>query len=261
MTGRINRTRISPYLEKNERTGPAMPGPLALMAAVEASIKKNGPRDYLPGAEFSLARAQRPAVAVLLDHHCLVEDQLAVLHQVATELVDGRIAVLVDRVGAEHALLALRLEHLLDDRRAVAALGTGALHRIEPEAHRLVAVDRVRLRRTPVLGLEVGEELLAFRRVALRVDRRDRDVGVRLGAGRQLARERGLCHAVGAEQLDVRVARVDVLVQLDAVRGRDAAEEEGVSTAGLDLLRERPVVRGLDVDAVVTDHLDAVQLR
>ena len=66
--------------------------------------------------------AERPAVAVLLDQNGLVEDQLSTLDEVATELVDSRVAVLVDRVGAEDRLLVLGLEHLIDDRLTVAAL-------------------------------------------------------------------------------------------------------------------------------------------
>src|SRR4051812_23753604 len=182
--------------------------------------------------------AERAAVAVLLEGDRLVVGELAVLDEEPAELVGRDVAVLVDRVRAEDRLLALRLKDLVDDRLAVVAFVAGALHRTHQQAHRLVPVDRVRLGLPPaVLGLEVLEELLAFGRIVLGIDRADGDVRVLLRIRRQLARERGLRNAVRTEHLDPRVSSPDVLVKLDPVRRRDAAEEEGIRAAGLDLLR------------------------
>src|SRR4051795_3909059 len=259
---------ISPYLPKNERTAvprfAPWPGAVTELASIYlegAWRKQTAPGEFLRGPLITLL-AERVPARILLDRDGLVVRQLPVLHEEAAELVGRDVAVLVDRVRAKHRLLVLGLEHLVDDRLAIAAVGAGTLHRVEHEAHGLVPVDGVRLRlTTAVLGLEVLEELLTFGRVVLRVDRADRDVRVLLCIGGELARKRGLGDAVRAEQLDARVGSPDVLVQLDAVRGGDAAEEERVSAAGLDLLRQRAVVRGLDVDAVVAHYLDAVQLR
>src|SRR3954470_12287062 len=259
---------ISPYLPKNERTAvprfAPWPGAVTELASIYlegACRKQTAPGEFLRGPLITLL-AERVPARILLDRDCLVVGQLPVLHEEASELVGRDVAVLVDRVRAKDRLLVLGLEHLVDDRLAIVALVARTLHRVEHEAHGLVPVDGVRLRlTTAVLGLEVLEELLTFGRVVLRVDRADRDVRVLLCIGGELARERGLRDAVRAEQLDARVGSPDVLVQLDAVRGRDAAEEEGVSTAGLDLRRESAVVRGLDVDALVACDSDAVHLR
>src|SRR4051794_6205267 len=259
---------ISPYLPKNERTAvprfAPWPGAVTELASIDlegACRKQTAPGEFLRGPLITLL-AERVPARILLDRDGLVVRQLPVLHEEAAELVGRDVAVLVDRVRAKHRLLVLGLEHLVDDRGAVVTVCARTLHRVEHEAHGLVPVDGVRLRlTTAVLGLEVLEELLTFRRVVLRVDRADRDVRVLLRIGRHLRGEGVLRHAVRTEQLDVRLVRCpDVLVQLDAVRGRDAAEEERVSTARLDLRRESAVVRRLDVDALVADDLDAVHL-
>src|SRR3954451_3146893 len=259
---------ISPYLPKNERTAvprfAPWPGAVTELASIYlegACRKQTAPGEFLRGPLITLL-AERVPARILLDRDGLVVRQLPVLHEEATELVGRDVAVLVDRVRAKHRLLVLGLEHLVDDRLAIVALVARTLHRVEHEAHGLVPVDGVRLRlTTAVLGLEVLEELLTFGRVVLRVDRADRDVRVLLCVGRELARERGLRDAIRAEQLDARVGSPNVLVQLDAVRRGDAAEEERVSTTGLDLRRKGAVVRRLDVDALVAGDRDAVELR
>src|SRR4051795_11605388 len=259
---------ISPYLPKNERTAvprfAPWPGAVTELASIYlegAWRKQTAPGEFLRGPLITLL-AERVPARILLDRDGLVVRQLPVLHEEAAELVGRDVAVLVDRVRAKHRLLVLGLEHLVDDRLAIVALVARTLHRVEHEAHGLVPVDGVRLRSSrPVSSLEVLEELLAFGRVVLGVDGADRDVGVLLGVRRELARERGLRYAVRAEQLDARVGGPHVLVQLDAVRGRDAAEEERIGTAGLDLRRQGAVVRRLDVDALVADDGYAVELR
>src|SRR4051794_30011775 len=83
-----------------------------------------------PGGRFRpFFLAERVAARVLVDLDGLVELQLPTLDEVATELRDGRVSVLVDRVVAEHARLTLGLVDLIDDRLAVVALVAGALHR------------------------------------------------------------------------------------------------------------------------------------
>src|SRR4051795_12119327 len=259
---------ISPYLPKNERTAvprfAPWPGAVTELASIYlegAWRKQTAPGEFLRGPLITLL-AERVPARILLDRDGLVVRQLPVLHEEAAELVGRDVAVLVDRVRAKHRLLVLGLEHLVDDRLAIVALVARTLHRVEHEAHGLVPVDGVRLRlTTAVLGLEVLEELLTFGRVVLRVDRADRDVRVLLSVGRELAREGGLRDAIRAEQLDARVGCPNVLVQLDAVRRRDAAEEERVSTTGLDLRRKSAVVRRLDVDALVAGQRYAAHLR
>src|SRR4051794_27228893 len=77
----------------------------------------------------------RGLVGLSLDR--LVELQLAVFDAICAVIGERRVAVLVDRVGAEHALAVLGLkEGLLD-----AFLGAvGALDRVQREAHGLIAV-------------------------------------------------------------------------------------------------------------------------
>src|SRR3954465_15341455 len=95
--------------------------------------------------------------SLLLRLDDLVEGQLAALDPVSTVIAEGRVAVLVDRVGPQHGLTVLDLEERVDDRLAVVALVPGVLDGLESDAHRLVAVDRVGLGVGAVLRLVVGE--------------------------------------------------------------------------------------------------------
>src|SRR5437764_14645686 len=130
----IRRTRISPYLDRKERAA-ATTGVWAARAVAVA-------------ASMAILRLLRRAG---VDH--LVEDDNAVTHLVEAVVGQRRVAVLVDAVGAQDALAVLRLEHLVDDRLAVVAVHAGALDRVEHELHRLVAVDRVRVRAPLVVRL------------------------------------------------------------------------------------------------------------
>src|SRR5437763_1958215 len=110
MTGRISRTRIRPYLLKKRRNAPntPLPGVLERVTVLASTRKKKSPREIAPGGQFQWL-AEWPAVTVLLDDDRLLEDELPVLHEITAELVDRCVAVLVDRVRAEHALLVLGL--------------------------------------------------------------------------------------------------------------------------------------------------------
>src|SRR5215210_6960639 len=86
----------------------------------------------------------------------LVELQLATLDRVDAVVRQRGVAVLVERVRAEHALAVLGLEERLEDVLLLA--GAGALDRVQRQAHGLVAVDGVRVRvLVAVLLLEVRE--------------------------------------------------------------------------------------------------------
>src|SRR3954452_19006615 len=193
-----------------------------------------------------------------LDH--LVEDELAAFDPVSAVVGQRRVAVLVDRVRAEHGLTVLDLVERVDDGLAVASLVTGVLDRLQGDAHRLVAVDRVGLGIRAVLGLVVLEELLAGRGVELRIEGRVGDEGLLLGLRPDLRRERGLRDAIRPEQLGRRQRRVEVLPQLHRVVLGDAAEEDAIGAGALDRPGQRAVVRGLGVDALVAEHRDALRL-
>src|SRR6185437_12979197 len=133
-----------------------------------------------------------------------------------------RIAVLIDAVGAEDARAVLGREQLLDHGLAIVALVAGALDRVEGKAHRLIPVQRVRVRvLVAVGGLVVLEELLTGRRVLVRRQRRDRALHTAVEAGREAALggidPRGLAEAVRAVDLGLGHARRDVLGQLHTV--------------------------------------------
>src|SRR4051794_28138230 len=93
------------------------------------------------GGRACRAQARPPERRSGLRLDRLVERQLAVVDLVDAVVREGRIAVLVDRVGAEHALAILRGEQRLEDLLLVAR--ACALDGVEREVHRLVAVDRV----------------------------------------------------------------------------------------------------------------------
>ena len=106
----------------------------------------------------------------------MIEDEFAILDAVGAVGGESDVAVLVNAVGADDALSVLGREDLLDHGGAIAALGAGALDRVEDQTNCLVAVDGVAVGvLVAVLGFVVSEELLAGRRVLLRRDARDRD--------------------------------------------------------------------------------------
>src|SRR5215218_1129813 len=178
--------------------------------------------------------------------------RLSVLDDVQAVVRQRRVAVGIDRVGAEHALAILRRQQRRGDRLAVVGLVTGALERVEGEGHRLVAVDRVRIDGLRlVLGLVLLEDRRGARQV-LRAQRRDRRLRASADAGGNAALlrvgERLLGDAVGAVELHGLVGGGDVLVDLDAVLTGDAGPHEAV---GLDLRRDRAVVRRVLVGALL----------
>src|SRR3954470_14254922 len=137
----------------------------------------------------------------------LVELQLAVVDAVGAVIGERRVAVLVDRVVAEHALAVLGREEGLLDIGLLPGLGT--LDGVEGQLHRLIAVERVRIRvlHAVLLG-ERLEELLTLWRVLVRRERRDGalDLGVKgLRYAAFLLRDKArLAHAVRAVELRVR---------------------------------------------------------
>src|SRR5215210_3398686 len=194
----------------------------------------------------------------------LVELQLATLDRVDAVVRQRRVAVLVERVRAEHALAVLRLEDRLEHVLLLA--GAGALDRVQRQAHGLVAVDGVRVRGlVAVLLLEVGEELLALLRVLVRGQRGDGHLDARGDVGGDAAllrvREAGLGDAVRAVELRVRQGRREVLVDLHRVVGGDARVHHAVRAGALGLGGQRAVVRRVLVDRLVGDDLEALLLR
>src|SRR3954454_4240732 len=190
----------------------------------------------------------------------LVERQLAGVDLVDPVVGQAGIAVLVDRVGAENAIPVLRLENRVHDSLpGEIALVARTLDRVEHQGHRLVAVNGVRVRRGHVvLSAVVLEELLALSTERLGVERRDRALEARRDVGRDALLRVGRvvqAHAVAREQaLDARHRR-RVLHGLHAVRLDLARVDEAV---GLDLRRERAVVRRLRVDPVVAVDLQTL---
>src|SRR3954447_4312907 len=101
-----------------------------------------------------------------------VAPPLALDHLVGAVIGERRIAVLVDRVGAEDALAILGREQRLDDVGLLA--GLGALNRVDGQLHGLIAVDRVRVGVGDAVLLRVVlEERLAVRRILGRRQGRD----------------------------------------------------------------------------------------
>src|SRR5688572_24485214 len=218
-----------------------------------------------PGAE-SCAPGRHDVRSVLVGR-CLdglVERQLATLDRVDAVVREGRVTVLVDGVGTEHARAILRLEDRLE--HVLLRAGAGALDRVQRQAHGLVAVDGVRVRvLLAVLLLEVGEELLALLRVLVRREGRDRHLDLGGDAGGDTAllrvREPGLGNAVRPVELGLRHGRLEVLVDLDRVVGGDARVDHAVRAGALGLGGQRAVVRRVLVDRLVGDHLEALLLR
>ena len=94
--------------------------------------------------------------------HPVIEDEFAILDAVGAVGGESDVAVLVNAVGADDALSVLGREDLLDHGGAIAALGAGALDRVEDQTDCLVAVDGVAVGvLVAVLGFVVSEELLA----------------------------------------------------------------------------------------------------
>src|SRR3954469_12758841 len=142
------------FLSRSPRTA----GAAGTVAASMVWIASQNGR--APGGDFSPLPAPRTSGSVLaapcLDR--LVELQLATVDRVDAVVGERRVAVLVDRVGAEHTLAVLRLEERLEHVLLLAGLGT--LDGVQGEAHRLIAVDGVRVGvLVAVLLLEVREEL------------------------------------------------------------------------------------------------------
>src|SRR5688500_871276 len=95
-----------------------------------AGAATGAPENFLRGPSLRIwLAAERVAVAVLLDLNGDAFRELAVLDPIAAELAQVDIAVVVDVVGASHALLALRVEERLAYRVPVVAVLAGALHR------------------------------------------------------------------------------------------------------------------------------------
>src|SRR5215211_6165611 len=114
----------------------------------------------------------------------LAEHEFAVLDVVDAVVGERRVAVLVDVVGSERRLAALRLEQRVDERLLVGAVLGQLLAGVEDQAHRLVAVDGVRVNvLDPVLRLVLLEELLSVRRVLLRCQRGHADLDLRGDVG------------------------------------------------------------------------------
>src|SRR5215208_3048160 len=156
---------------------PRTAGLAGTVAASMVSVASQNGRG--PGAEISAPG--RSSVRSVLVGRCLdglVERQLAALDRVDAVVREGRVAILVDGVRAEHAGAILRLEDRLQHVRLLAR--AGALDGVQREAHGLVAVDGVRVGvLLAVLLLEVSEELLSLRRVLVRREGRDRDLHLR----------------------------------------------------------------------------------
>src|ERR1700743_2668192 len=64
---------------------------------------------------------------------------------VETVRLQGRVPVLVEPVGAEHGIAILDREQRLEHVGAVVPIGSQARDRVEPELHRLVTVDGIRI--------------------------------------------------------------------------------------------------------------------
>src|SRR5215208_6751008 len=218
-----------------------------------------------PGAEISAPG--RSSVRSVLVGRCLdglVERQLAALDRVDAVVREGRVAILVDGVRAEHAGAILRLEDRLQHVRLLAR--AGALDGVQREAHGLVAVDGVRVGvLLAVLLLEVSEELLALRRVLVRREGRDGDLHLRGDALRDATllriREAGLRDTVRPVELRIRQSRGEVLVDLDGVVGGDARVDHAVRAGALGLGGQGTVVRRVLVDRLVGGDLEALLLR
>src|SRR5256885_8792235 len=171
-TGSASRAMIRPYLERSERTaaiaGDAPLVPRAEMLAASKVVFESKSRLGASGPIWHRpAPPNQPLLRGGLDD--LIETELAVIDLVQAVVGGGRIAVLIDAVGTEDALTVLGREQLLDHSLAIVALVPGALDRVERKAHRLVAVQRVRVRvLVAVGGLVVLEELLTSRRILVR---------------------------------------------------------------------------------------------
>src|SRR5689334_2219873 len=267
--GSASSTMISPYFERKLRTAViAGDAPLVDLAEMLAASKvvvesksrlgMSGPIWHRPAPHMN--RLRRRGL------HDLVELDLTVVDRVEAVVSVRRIAVLIDAVGAEDALAVLGREQLLDHGLAIVALVAGALDRVEGKAHRLEAVQRVRVRvLVAVRGLVVLEELLTGRRVLVRRQRGNRALHAAVEADREAALlrvdPRGLAEAVRAVDLGLRHAGRDVLGQLHAVVVGDAAEEHAVGALAGDLRGDRAVVRRLRIPAVVAEGGDAGRLQ
>src|SRR5215213_4599756 len=259
-TGMMSRIASRPNLEMNSRTT-SLRGRDG-RAGMDADSMGGCRRPALAAGGTSLPAAETPCRllgGLRLDH--LVEHQLAALGLVSAVVAQRGVAVLVDVVGPQRALAALRGEERVDHGLPiVAALGDRVAH----DRHRLVAVYGVRVDLVlglTVLGLVVLVELLAGGRELVGRERRSRQERLRLDLLRDLLREVHGRDAVGSEQLGVRQRGVEVLVQLRRVVVDDAAREDGVRAAGLDLGRQRTVVGRLAVPGVVARDLDPELLR
>src|SRR5215208_2779629 len=242
---------------------PRTAGLAGTVAASMVSVASQNGRG--PGAEISAPG--RSSVRSVLVGRCLdglVERQLAALDRVDAVVREGRVAILVDGVRAEHAGAILRLEDRLQHVRLLAR--AGALDGVQREAHGLVAVDGVRVGvLLAVLLLEVSEELLSLRRVLVRREGRDRDLHLRGDALRDATllrvREAGLRDTVRPVELRVRQSRGEVLVDLDGVVGGDARVDHAVRAGALGLGGQGAVVRRVLVDRLVGGDLEALLLR
>src|SRR5690349_1161628 len=267
--GSASSTMISPYFERKLRTAViAGDAPLVDLSEMLAASKvvvesksrwgMSGPIWHRPAPHMN--RLRRRGL------HDLVELDLTVVDRVEAVVSVRRIAVLIDAVGAEDALAVLGREQLLDHSLTIVALVAGAVDRVEGKAHRLVAVQRVRVRvLVAVCGLVVLEELLTGRRVLVRRQRRDRALHTAVEADREAALggidPRGLAEAVRAVDLGLGHAGGDVLGQLHTVVVGDAAEEHAVSALAVDLRSDRAVVGRLRIPAVVAEGGDAGRLQ
>src|SRR3984885_8790952 len=110
--------------------------------------------DVTPSPSLRIALADRLGRCQGLEEHRLALS----VYFVEAVVLQGRVAVLVEPVGPQHRMAVLDGEQSLQHRRLAVSLGAQAGDRLKPELHRLIAVDRVRVRvGRPVLGL-VGSQ-------------------------------------------------------------------------------------------------------
>src|SRR5215208_4419294 len=164
MIGTTASMATSPYFESNSRAASERRAAGRSMVALAASTRWAGAyertgTDSLEPVPVRLVRRCLLGGLLTLDH--LRERRLSVLDGVEAVVGQRRVSVLVDGVGAQHAVAVLGVvDQLLRDRCAVVGLTANGLQRGQSEAHRLVAVDGVRVRRLVVVGrVEVLEEL------------------------------------------------------------------------------------------------------
>src|SRR3954451_24645457 len=268
---------MGPYLENHDRTASA---PLARTGVgvrvtdSDAMVLRADATGTGTGALGNLvrtfARPVRPC-GDLLGRRRLrdlrVERRKSLLDHVQAVIGESGVAVLVDAVGADHALAVLRGQDRVHDGLAgrldvTAELRLRALQRVQAEGHRLVSVDGVRVDGLGlVLRLEAVDDLGRLRELlGAQGGHRELDPLADVGRHAALGRigERLLRDAVRAVELGLGRRRGDVLEHLHAVLTGDARPEEAVA---LDLRRDGAVVRRVAVRALAVLDRQAGGLR